>query len=92
MMQRFQTPVRVSSSGDSSGYGLGFSVRVTPEGLHMVSHGGSVAGYNAHMVFDPVSTIGVVLLRNYTRSEINLGGMARDLLVELVRIRAEYPE
>lgn len=92
MMQRFQTPVRVSSSGDSSGYGLGFSVRVTPEGLHMVSHGGSVAGYNAHMIFDPVSTIGVVLLRNYTRSEINLGRVARDLLVELVRIRAEYPE
>jgi len=91
-MQRFQTPVRVSSSGDSSGYGFGFSLQVTPEGLHTVSHGGSVAGYNAHMIFDPVSRIGVALLRNYTRSEINLGRVARDLLVELVQIRDEYPE
>lgn len=84
-MQIFQTPVTVRNA-DSTGYGLGFSLRVTEEGLHLVSHGGSVAGYNAHMVFDPVSTIGVVLLRNYNGGSVNLGRVASDLLVELVGI------
>ena len=84
-MQIFQTPISVRSA-DSTGYGLGFSLRVTEEGLHLVSHGGSVAGYNAHMVFDPVSTIGVVLLRNYNGGSVNLGRVASDLLVELVGI------
>ncbi len=84
-MQIFQTPISVRSA-DSTGYGLGFSLRVTEEGLHLVSHGGSVAGYNAHMVFDPVSTIGVVLLRNYNGGSVNLGRVASDLLVKLVGI------
>lgn len=84
-MQIFQTPVSIRSA-DSTGYGLGFSLRVTEEGLRMVSHGGSVAGYNAHMVFDPVSTIGVVLLRNYNGGSVNLGRVASDLLVKLVGI------
>ena len=85
-MQRFQVVSRVSDEGDSSGYGLGFSLQATAEGLHLVSHGGSVAGYNAHMIFDPVTRIGVVMLRNYDRSAVNLGRTARDLLEELIGI------
>ena len=49
-------------------------------------HGGSVAGYNAHMVFEPESRIGVVLLRNYGGGEINLGRAAKDLLWRLVEV------
>ncbi len=84
-MQIFQTPISIRNS-DSTGYGLGFSIRVTEEDLHLVSHGGSVAGYNAHLIFNPESAIGVVLLRNYNGGSVNLGRVASDLLVELVGI------
>ncbi len=84
-MQRFQTPVSVRN-GDSTGYGFGFSIRVTESGLRIIGHGGSVSGYNANLVFDPDSRIGVVLLRNYSRGTTNLGGAASALLAELVGI------
>jgi len=45
-----------------------------------------VSGYNANLVFDPDSRIGVVLLRNYGRGTTNLGGAASALLAELVEI------
>ncbi len=81
----FQTPVSMRN-GDSTGYGLGFSLRVAEDGPRLVSHGGSVAGYNAHLIFDPESTIGVVLLRNYNGGSVNLGRVAGDLLIELIEI------
>lgn len=43
-------------------YGLGFSVR-TEDGTTMVGHGGSVAGYNANLLFELDSKIGVAMLR-----------------------------
>lgn len=43
-------------------YGLGFSVRAAGNGT-FVGHGGSVAGYNANLLFDPVSKVGVAMLR-----------------------------
>jgi CubicO group peptidase (beta-lactamase class C family) len=78
-MLRKQTPEE-----GPSGYGLGFSIRVTEEGHHLVGHGGSVAGYTAHLLFDARTEIGVVLLRNYGRGATNLGGAARELLIELI--------
>jgi len=81
--QIFQTPVAMRN-GDSTGYGLGFSIRISEAGLRMVSHGGSVAGYNAHLVYEPGSTIGVVLLRNYNGGSVSLGRAAGELLTELV--------
>ncbi len=83
--QTFQTPVAMRNR-DSTGYGLGFSLRVTEDGLRLVSHGGSVAGYNAHLIFDPETAIGVVLLRNYNGGSVNLGRVAGDLLIELIEI------
>ena len=65
------------------GYGLGFSIRIDEDGNKMASHGGSVAGYTAHMAFDPDARIGVVLLRNYGRGATNLGAVAQGLLAEL---------
>jgi len=81
-MLRRQTP------GDgASGYGLGWSIRERPDGGILASHGGSVAGYTAHMVFDPETGIGVVLLRNYNSGATSLGGAATRLLNELLEAR-----
>jgi CubicO group peptidase (beta-lactamase class C family) len=60
-MQRVQTP-----GGSSSQYGLGLSVRSGDDGLLLLGHGGSVAGYTAHMLFEPASKLGVVLLFGIT--------------------------
>jgi CubicO group peptidase (beta-lactamase class C family) len=79
-LMRVQTP-----EDPHRGYGLGFAVGTTDSGVRTVGHGGSVAGYNASLVFDPESTIGVVLLRNYGRGNTNLGRSAAGLLEELVQ-------
>lgn len=79
-VMRVQTP-----EDPYNGYGLGFSVRVMEDGRRTVGHGGSVAGYTAHIVFDPDAQVGVILLRNYNRGETNLGRAATELLAELVR-------
>lgn len=59
-------------------YGLGLSIR-DRDGVRVVGHGGSVAGYNAYLAFDPVSTLGVATL--FTTS---YDPPMVDLLVELV--------
>lgn len=43
-------------------YGLGFQVS-EEDGIRTVGHGGSVAGYNASLVFNPDSMIGVAMFR-----------------------------
>ena len=65
-----------------SGYGLGFSIS-TVDGRVFAGHGGSVAGYTAHLLFEPATGLTVVLLRNYNRGQTNLGGAARELLAGL---------
>ena len=82
-MMRMQTP-----GSDSSGYGLGFQIRSGPEGRRFIGHGGSVAGYTAHLVFEPESAIGVVLLRNYGSGRTNLGRAATEVLAALVEARS----
>ncbi len=72
------------------GYGLGFSIGTDEDGFTSVGHGGSVAGYNASMVFDPESKIGVVIFRNYNRGKTNLGRSIRDLLKELVNSKPPF--
>jgi len=74
------------------GYGLGFSVVVRADGRRFVGHGGSVAGYTAHMLFEPESGVGVVLLRNYNVGSTDLGGSAATLLGALLeRMPAASP-
>jgi len=46
----------------ADGYGLGLSISER-EGVRVVGHGGSVAGYNAYLAFDPDSRLGVAMLR-----------------------------
>jgi CubicO group peptidase (beta-lactamase class C family) len=68
-------------------YGLGFLRGTDEDGFTLIGHGGSVAGYNAGMLFNPESKIGVVIFRNYNRGKTNLGRSIRDLLKELVASR-----
>jgi CubicO group peptidase (beta-lactamase class C family) len=70
-----------------SGYGIGLSVTIDEEGRRLASHGGSVAGYTAHLAFDPDARIAVVLLRNYDSGDTNLGRAAAALVRELVAAR-----
>ncbi len=67
-----------------NGYGLGVMIRTTPDGARLIGHSGSVAGYNAYMLFEPASGLGVVLLRNYNQGEASLGAAGQELLVELL--------
>ena len=47
----------------AAGYGLGLSLSASAGGPLFVGHGGSVAGYNADLVFDPQTKLGVSMLR-----------------------------
>ncbi|MYC86883.1 MAG: beta-lactamase family protein [Gemmatimonadales bacterium] len=71
-----------------SGYGLGFSIRpVALEGgddVRFVGHGGSVAGYNMYLVFEPESGYGVALGRNYNSGATSLGEAGNGLLRALL--------
>ncbi len=84
-MMKVQTP-----EDPRRGYGLGFSITTTRDGRRIVSHGGSVSGYTAHLAFDPDARIGVILLRNYAGA-VNLGARANALLGELVAAEPPPP-
>ncbi len=62
-------------------YGLGFDIR-EEDGMKLAGHGGSVAGYNAYLVFDLNSKIGVAMLRT-----TGYNPPTRDLLRKLVAAR-----
>jgi len=74
----------------ASGYGLGLQLSATEGAPTIAGHGGSVAGYTAHIAFDPESKIGVILLRNYGAGRTNLGGVANQIVraVTLERLSA----
>jgi len=76
---------------DGAQYSFGFSISQREGSPDLIGHGGSVAGHNAHMIFEPESGIGVVLLRNYGGGETNLGRAARELLWKLVEIESSTP-
>ena len=76
-MLRVQTP-----EDPQSGYGLGLSIE-QEGGKRIASHGGSVAGYTAHLAFDPDQRVAVILLRNYASGETNLGQAATRLVRQL---------
>ena len=59
-------------------YSLGFSIG-NRDGLKTVGHGGSVAGYNANLIFDPDTKIGVAMLRT-TSYNPNTGRLLRMLV------------
>lgn len=67
------------------GYSLGFQIYPQADGTVFMGHGGSVPGYNAHLIFEPESGVGVVMLRNYGGGATNLGRASRELLTALMR-------
>jgi CubicO group peptidase (beta-lactamase class C family) len=69
---------------DGPQYSFGFTITKREGFPDLVGHSGSVAGYNAYLVFEPDTGIGVILLRNYVGGETDLGGAARDLLWALL--------
>lgn len=81
-MMSIKTP-----ESETEGYGLGFSLSKHEAGFWWVSHGGSVAGYNAFLLFQPDSQLSIVLLRNYSGGVTNLGMVARELGDKLLSIR-----
>ena len=75
------------------GYGLGLQLSEVAGAVTVAGHGGSVAGYTAHVAFDPRSKHGVILLRNYNSGRTNLGSVATELVRALAasRIPASSP-
>ena len=68
-------------------YSFGFFLYRMEGAPELVGHSGSVAGYNAFLVFEPDSGVGVVLLRNYGGGETNLGDASKELLWKLLESR-----
>ena len=79
-MFAFQTP-----ESDTTGYGLGFFIRLFSDGTKIVGHSGSVSGYNAYFGFDPVSKLGIVLLRNYIPGTTHLRKRGEAVLYRLIK-------
>jgi CubicO group peptidase (beta-lactamase class C family) len=86
---RAQMMIVQTPGGGSDGYGLGFMVSVGRQGTRMVGHGGSVAGYTAHLTFNPEARIGIILLRNYGSGRTNLARISGSLLQALVGTPAD---
>ena len=66
-----------------AGYGLGFQLQ-TVRGVTIAGHGGSVAGYTAHLAFEPESRVGVILLRNYGSGRTSLASTANETILALL--------
>ena len=75
-----QTP-----AGSSERYSLGFRLW-EGEGVTLVGHTGSVAGYSAFLAFEPDSQMGVVLLRNYNVGATNLAEAGMEVLLRLLAV------
>jgi CubicO group peptidase (beta-lactamase class C family) len=73
--------------GPAAGYGLGLSLSAPAGAVPTAGHGGSVAGYTCAMSFDPVSRIGVILLRNYSSGATSLDAVASQTVRALVAER-----
>lgn len=74
---------RVNSADGNltSGYGIGFQVSRRGDFV-AYGHGGSVAGYRASALFDPVSKTGAIVLRN-VGGRFDVSGLCRRALEEV---------
>lgn len=72
---------------DEYGYSMGFYVRMNDKGIQMVEQDGGVPGYQANLVFNPETGIGVALCRNYSLGLTHMLLEPRTLLAELVRTK-----
>jgi CubicO group peptidase (beta-lactamase class C family) len=72
-----------------AGYGFGLQLPAPENGVIAVSHGGAIDGYTGAFAFDPVSKVGLVVLRNYGTQP--LLPFARQMVVDLVAGRVRDP-
>ena len=89
--QRLLSPENLKSmqTGKLSGkdnYGLGFFISREQSGS-IINHGGAVAGYSAHLAFEPASRYGVVIMRNYNFGKTDLQAQAHLVLSELMKLQ-----
>ena len=83
MMLTKQTP-----EPGAGGYTFGLQLSAAEGAATIAGHGGSVAGYTAHLAFDPQSRIGVILLRNYGSGRTSLAAAANQLVRALAAANA----
>ena len=78
---------RVNSANGAltSGYGVGFQVARRGTFVYY-GHGGSVAGYRAATLFDPVSKTGAIVLRN-VGGRFDVSGLCARALEEVARAK-----
>lgn len=70
----------ITPQAPADGYGIGLQIS-DRGGVRTVGHGGSVAGYNANLVFDPQSGWGIAMLRTTSYNP-----PTRALLLELLGV------
>lgn len=66
-------------------YGFGFRISDDEDGFNTIWHGGSVAGYNAIIIYEPKTKVGIIMLRNYKGGKIDLEVRGREILRKLLK-------
>jgi len=79
------TRVNSANGALTSGYGVGFQANRRGDFVYY-GHGGSVAGYNASALFDPVSKTGMIVLRN-VGGRLSVGGLCASALEMVVQAK-----
>lgn len=80
MMQTIQTP-----ESREYGYGLGFNIPKTGNGIKIVEHDGGVPGYQCNMVMNPETCTGVIIMRNYDFGLTSIVAYPRAVLLDLLK-------
>lgn len=89
-LQENLTRTNSSSFDFRMGYGIGFMVNRRGE-LIYYGHDGSVAGYNASAIFERVSAMGVIVLRNVSGGKFSVPGLCVRILEEVARAKTARP-
>jgi CubicO group peptidase (beta-lactamase class C family) len=79
LLDRLSAPRRLSD-GRATGYGLGLA-RTAFAGRSLLGHGGSLPGFRTHLLLDPATATGVVVLSN--REDTDAGDIALQLMATL---------
>ena len=90
-VMRLEMLTKQTPEAGAGEYGLGLQLFASPGAATLRGHGGGVAGYTAHIVFDPESKIGVILLRNYESGRTDLAAAANQLVRTLIDAGRHQP-
>ena len=82
--RQYEQLERMTASGETTGYGLGWNVS-DREGDRYISHGGSLPGESAYVLGNLTRKVGVAILSNGNRASAHLRSIAEkaiDLMIE----------